>query len=105
MTKKSVKVGTLKKEVYTEILTNSNLQAAVMLASGKSFSTVRVWASEQNARLETWKILNGFYLKVCRFNKGLRRFFFKIFATLPKIHCQCSKCLKFLFDDLLILLS
>jgi len=57
MTKKSVKVGTLKKEVYTEILTNSNLQAAVMLASGKSFSTVRVWASEQNARLETWEIL------------------------------------------------
>jgi len=38
----------MKPEIYEKILTDSNLQAELMLAHGKSYQTVRRWAKEKN---------------------------------------------------------
>jgi hypothetical protein len=38
----------MKPEIYEKILTDSNLQAELMLAHGKSYATVRRWAKEKN---------------------------------------------------------
>jgi hypothetical protein len=47
----------MKREVYEKILTNSRLQAELMLAFDKSFTTVRRWAKERNEILTSIKAL------------------------------------------------
>ena len=42
----------MKEEIYKIIRTDSNLQARLMLASGKSFNTIIRWASVKKKDLE-----------------------------------------------------
>jgi hypothetical protein len=45
----------MENEIYTLILTDSNLQAKLMLAFKKSYSTIRRWAVTRNEMLTSLK--------------------------------------------------
>lgn len=45
----------MKEEFYDLVLKDSNLQAKLVLATGKSFSTIWRWAARKDERLTTFK--------------------------------------------------
>ena len=45
----------MNEEIYTRVLRDSNLQAKLVLATGKSFSTIWRWAARKDERLTTHK--------------------------------------------------